>query len=127
MKIEYKEIEYIDNDGVIQKQELDKVFTLALINECHGALSDYCGINVGISISHKDMKEANKFQASLFGNTTFKKEGYVRVDLIGVNKERIPVMVAEGNKWIKPMGTACLFGYLSFDWLAGDEHPKMKI
>ena len=127
-KINYKRIEWYDRE-LLKSHKVDKVFWLALIPEsapgCSDNFKSYKGINIGISIPHENQEDADDFAKSVFGNDSFQTHGYMKCWLIGSFFEKVTVMIGEGNAYNKNMGTACLFGYFTPDWLAGDERPKM--
>jgi len=128
MKIKYENIEW-ESDGEEKSHKVDKVFWLAVIpkpnNGCSESYKSYRGINIGISIPHKSQSEGEEFEKALFGSKQYKDKGYIECYLVGQGV-RIPVMIGEGNSYNEKMGTSCLFGYFSPDWLAGDERPKIN-
>ena len=93
-----------------------------------GKDGDMFGINVGISISHKNINDYNEFAKSLFfGNKqdTLKEIGEVLVT-VKHNNISIPVYVHGGNSYNEMFGgTSCLFGYIKPNIIAPDEWPTM--
>ncbi len=125
MKIQYINIEYDENNGNKIQQKIDKVFTLALVDAPQGPLKACWGINIGISIPHDNQNDADVFSNSIFGNTKFKDDGFIKIFLNGDGGERVPIMIHTANLYEPRFGTSCLFGYMTPDWLAGDERPKI--
>ena len=129
--IKYTKISVFINNKEMFFNNVDKVFSLALVDYPSGSILEYYGINIGISIRHKDENDEKEFYDCIFGKTNFRKDGFVIVYLYGYDKARdhrviIPVIVAEANGYEKEMGTSCLFGYFSPEILAADDKPKRK-
>jgi len=128
-KVKYNKYSFYIDKKEVFFNNLDKVFHLATVDHNSGTLKEYYGLNVGISLKHKNQKDADKYYKALYEKTSFLKDGALTLYLYGKNKDReiiVPVVVGEGNGYEKTMGTSCLFGYISPEILAADPRPVFK-
>ena len=127
MKTKYTHIQFTNDNGKPQGKEVEKVFWLAVVTPQfdHSESQMFHGINIGIAIHHYDKEDEEQFYKSLFGTEEFKSNGFVNINLMGLNGEKIPVVVGQANGYEEDMGTSCLFGYINPLIVAGDERPKL--
>lgn len=101
---------------------VDRVFWLAILERANGTAKSFYGINVGISLRHKNNLAWNSAYKSIvkhiINGSTIYLHGYDRD-----KKVVVPVVICGGNCWNEKAGTSCLFGYISPDILAGDKQP----